>query len=64
VLKEWNNRDAGGAVGVLWRWCGASGALIRQCGQEVAQTSLLRSDGMTELSRGGVDFWRGSGGSS
>ena len=49
--------DARDAVGVLWRWCGAGGALIRQCGQEVAQTSLLRSDGMTELSRGGVGFW-------
>ena len=49
--------DARGAVGELWRWCGAGCALIRQCGQEVAQTSLLRSGGMTELSRGGVGFW-------
>lgn len=48
--------DEGGAVGVLWQWCGTGGALIRQCRQEVAQTSLLRSGGMTELGRGEVGF--------
>ena len=44
--------DAGGAVGVLWQWCSAGGALIRQCGHEVAQTSLLRSGGMMGLGTG------------
>ena len=57
VLREWNNEDVAGAVGVLWKWCGADGALIRQCGQEVAQTSLLRSDGMMKLGRGAVGLW-------
>ena len=57
VLREWNNEDVAGAVGVLWKWCGADGALIRQCGQEVAQTSLLRSGGMMKLGRGAVGLW-------
>ena len=57
VLREWNNEDVAGAVGVLWKWCGADGALIRQCGHEVAQTSLLRSGGMMKSGRGAVGFW-------
>lgn len=57
VLRGRNNGDVAGAVGLLWQWCGADGALIRQCGQEVAQTSLLRSGGMMKLGRGAVGFW-------